>query len=56
MQEVVRAMSYLLWTDGKGRLDRKESFKFVDVREPYEWDICRFLVSKSRGQTWQISC
>jgi sulfur-carrier protein adenylyltransferase/sulfurtransferase len=27
--------------DLKGRLDRKETFRFIDVREPYEWDICK---------------
>ena len=27
--------------DLKGRLDRGDRFRFIDVREPYEWDICR---------------
>ena len=25
----------------KGKLDRGDKFVLVDVREPYEWDICR---------------
>ncbi|MDQ3623248.1 MAG: molybdopterin-synthase adenylyltransferase MoeB [Verrucomicrobiota bacterium] len=25
----------------KAKLDRRDSFVLVDVREPYEWDICR---------------
>jgi adenylyltransferase/sulfurtransferase len=25
----------------KAKLDRKENFRLIDVREPYEWDICR---------------
>jgi adenylyltransferase/sulfurtransferase len=27
--------------DLKGKLDRGEKFKLIDVREPFEWDICR---------------
>ena len=27
--------------DLKARLDRKENFVLVDVREPFEWDIAR---------------
>ena len=25
----------------KARLDRGDKFRFIDVREPFEWDICR---------------
>lgn len=25
----------------KAKLDRGDKFKFIDVREPFEWDICR---------------
>lgn len=25
----------------KGKLDRGEGFRIIDVREPHEWDICR---------------
>ena len=25
----------------KAKLDRGDAFKLIDVREPYEWDICR---------------
>ena len=32
--------------DLKGRLDRSEKFKFIDVREPYEWDICHLNSAK----------
>src|ERR1700678_1757056 len=27
--------------DLKAKLDKGEKFKLIDVREPYEWDICR---------------
>ncbi len=27
--------------DLKARLDRGDKFRFLDIREPYEWDICR---------------
>ena len=27
--------------DLKAKLDRGDTFKLIDVREPFEWDICR---------------
>jgi adenylyltransferase/sulfurtransferase len=30
----------------KAKLDRGESFRLIDVREPYEWDICRIPGAK----------
>ena len=33
-------------TDLKGKLDRKEDFVLLDVREPFEYDICRIPGSR----------
>ncbi|MGV3532001.1 MAG: ThiF family adenylyltransferase, partial [Chthoniobacteraceae bacterium] len=33
-------------TDLKGKLDRKEEFVLLDVREPFEYDICRIPGSR----------
>jgi len=30
----------------KAKLDNGEKFKLIDVREPYEWDICRIPGAK----------
>jgi adenylyltransferase/sulfurtransferase len=32
--------------DLKAKLDRKEKFRLIDVREPYEWDICHIPGAK----------
>jgi sulfur-carrier protein adenylyltransferase/sulfurtransferase len=40
-QEEEANVPHVTVEDLKGRLDRGESFRFIDVREPYEWDICR---------------
>jgi molybdopterin/thiamine biosynthesis adenylyltransferase/rhodanese-related sulfurtransferase len=33
-------------TELKGKLDRKEKFVLLDVREPFEWDICHIDAAK----------
>jgi len=33
-------------TELKGKLDRKEKFLLLDVREPFEWDICHIEAAK----------
>jgi molybdopterin/thiamine biosynthesis adenylyltransferase/rhodanese-related sulfurtransferase len=45
-QEEEANVPHVTVEDLKGRLDRGDQFRFVDVREPYEWDICRLEQAK----------
>ena len=39
-EEAEAPVPHITVQDLKAKLDREETFQLIDVREPYEWDIC----------------